>query len=100
MEDGPFRSPQPTEDARRARQREVSLERVQDLTASAIDEETRRERRRDAWAIAAFVVSLIATGLLGLWTRVDGSSLPLMCPAIALVATTALVAFARLRARP
>lgn len=79
---GPFRTPEPTVEARRAKEHQASWARVSEATSAAIEAERRRQRRRHL-AITAALALLIAAGAsgIGLALVVGGSWTPFVCPA-------------------
>ncbi len=92
LERGPFRSAEPTREARRARERQASWARVEQQTEIALADERSRERRRDRLAWAALAVALVLTGVVAaLFASTDGVGAPLSCPALALLCSCALV---------
>jgi hypothetical protein len=96
--DGPFRTGEPTREARLRRAREESWARVARATAEAVE----ASRRRDAWwdgacravlgvAICAFV------GVLALWSKGHREMGAFACPATAFVVASALAVMYRAR---
>lgn len=101
MEDreaGPFRTAEPTHEARLVREREASFERVRAWGEEAVRAEERREQRRDRLAWAALVVSALATlGVVALAGARASVGAPLVCPAVAALISAILVVAARRR---
>lgn len=94
-EEGPFRTAEPTADARLASEREASLERVYDVTAEAIERERRSAARRESLSGAAFALSLlVAIGVVSAATF-ESVAWPFVCPALALVMIAGIVLFRR-----
>ena len=79
---GPFRTAEPTVEARRAKEHEASWARVSEATRAAIEAERRRQGRRHH-AITAGLALLVAAsvGVIGLALVVGGSWTPFVCPA-------------------
>lgn len=98
-ERGPFRTAEPTVEARQAREREASFERVRERTAEAIAAEQRRERGYDRLAWGALAVSVLALAGLGAALVESQAYLPLACPAFALLVVSTLVVRLRSVAR-
>lgn len=101
--DGPFRTPEPTVEARLEKARHASWARVEQLTAEALEAERRRARVIDRAAWFGFGVSVLVLGaVLGLsQTPHGGHWLAWSCPAIALVISAAFgVGYRRRIGRP
>jgi CHASE2 domain-containing sensor protein len=101
--DGPFRTPEPTTEARLQKARHASWARVERLTTEAMEAEQRRARRLDrlAWVGLAFSLLVLGAVILSAGTPRGGHWLAWICPAIALVISAALaVGYRRRMGRP
>ncbi len=95
---GPFRTAEPTPEARQAREREASWERVRVATEAALRGERRRERLLDRLAGAAVIATAVVTaGVLVLAAYETTAGAPLVCPSIAAAISAVFVLVRRSR---